>query len=385
LIYVLMINGPTAFPLFIPLIPQLFLIFYGFRNFDVWMFLGNKSSYYFLSISILILSIYFVSLFKLDYELAIRLAKFFCNSIFCIMAAISLVKLYGANFPEVYTNAISFFSSLGIMGLCLTTITDWNLTATIGERIYHTNLLTVWLTDGDYNSSLVSFSPFKYRLQSFFDEPGSFGILLLPAFYYAIYKRRISIIIILSLSIFLTESASAWLGAIILMLFFFMTEAGLGERILIFILSLLFVLFFSSDLILLYEIKTGIDEAYSNSSSYDTRLKDYQFILNYMMDRIAPLSGDSYISSGISASYVQWIIFGGLAFFILLVESLVFVFLIFKKIALSSMEKNYFPFILSFVIYMAGYQRSSFIDNVLFMTLFYWTIFYLFNSDEEMG
>ena len=382
MIYILMLNGPSAFPLFFPLVMQLLLIYFAFKFSSVEILYGNSALKWFLFVSIFLITTYSAALIKMDFDLAMRLMKLYINSLFCILAAQALIVRYKFDFPAAFTNCVVAFSSIGILGLIFANFTDWNFVSNIGERTYHTNLLTVWITDDGFNSSSVNYSPFKYRLQSFFDEPGTFGILLLPALYYTLKTRQFLKIFILLSSLVLTESASAIVGAFVIINFYFVFNSTPREKIIIIISWMIFFVLFGDQLMMLYDIKFGIDEAYSNNSSYESRAESYRIVLANIVDYVAPLSGSSYITGGIAASYIQWVIFGGWIFLALLLGALILVMSIFFTVLNSSDDKNYFPFILAISLYISGFQRTSIIDNVLFLTLFYWSIFFLYARVE---
>lgn len=378
-----MLNGPSAFPLFFPFVIQLLLIYFAFKFCNVEIWHDNLALKWFLFVSVFLIIVYSAALIKMDFDLAKRIMKLYINSLFCIIAAQALIARYKFDFPAFFTSSIVAFSLIGILGLVLTDLTDWNMVANIGERIYHTNLMTVWITDDGFNSSSVHYSPFKYRLQSFFDEPGTFGILLLPALYYTLKTHQFLKIFILLSSLMLTESASAIVGAFLVISFYFVFNSTPRGKFIITVAGLIFFISFGDGLMTLYDVKLGIDEAYSNNSSYESRADSYRILLANIIDYIAPLSGNSYIASGITASYIQWVIFGGWIFIALLLGALMLVMAIFFKVLSSSDDKDYFPFILAFSLYISGFHRTSIIDNVLFLTLFYWSIFFLYATREN--
>jgi hypothetical protein len=73
-------------------------------------------------------------------------------------------------------------------------------------------------------------------------------------------------------------------------------------------------------------------------------------------------------------AYVTWYINGGMLFIIIFLS--VFISLALKMLrGLYISDKNYhFSFVLGATLLLSGFQRSSFLDNVLFMSLTFWAI-----------
>lgn len=386
MIYALLFNGPSVVPLFFPVFPQLLLIYFAMRYFHLDFLRDGGAKYCFSVISIFLFFLAITAGMMSDQDLFLRFFKLFLNSLFAIVAATALVAHYGHRFPRVYTDAITRLSLLGIAGLVVSSVADWSVVENIADRSYHTNFLTAWIADGGENSSASIFGPFVYRLQSFFDEPGTYGIFLLPALYFAIYERRAISIIILVATIFLTESASAWVGAMMLFVVYFFHSSSSIQKLLIFIVILSILLAFSEAIIALYEIKMGIDEAYANASSYGTREMEYRYILDNLLSHAAPLSNVGKARAalpGISSAYVDWAVHGGWVFISLLFCGLIAVGRIFVKVNSAAATQSYFPFVLALSLFISGFQRASILDNILFMTLFYWSLLIAPRRKEE--
>lgn len=376
-----MINGASTVPLFIPLVPQVFFIIYAASYFKLSILRLNLAKYYFVLVSIFFLALILASVLRLDSDLILRYEKLFLNSIFSAVVATALISKYGRNFSSIYTKYITAFALLGITGLLLIEISEWNIVASIGERAYHTNFLTVWIFDDGYNSSLTRFSPLKYRLQSFFDEPGTFGILLIPALFQSMQTRQIKTFLILAVSIFLTESANAWIMALFIFIFQIFIFNSIPKKIFFMALLSLFILLFSVQLVNLYEIKTGIDEAYSNSSSLGTRTGEYSYALNNIFNHIIPFENKNLVNfnlSGISSSYVEWFVSAGWFFFLVLIAGLALTLSLLFIAPLEDGKRNYFPFVLALSLFLSGFHRTSVFDNVMFMSLFYWALSVLY-------
>jgi hypothetical protein len=374
MIYILLANGASVIPSFLPGIPQLLLVLVTLR------ILAKQRLPMSLPIFAVMLGIFLLfalsAISSLPDQMG-RFAKLLVNTVVAYVLAAGLAQRYRDDFPHQYSRVLFLFTVTGILGLLLAFITDWNVTFALGDRTYHTNLLTTWLTDGDFNSSQTYFSPFPYRLQSMFDEPGTFGILLVPAFFHYVQKGRTKEIIILLIGALLSESANAWaLCLLILMGKIWTLEARIAKATFFAVLTGLLIPAMPT-LVKLYEIKTGLDEAYANSSSLGTRSLEYAYLQQNWERHLLPfqdLHALALFPDGISVSYVSWYIYGGLIF----VSMLVAVVLGLAAISVQSRRwadpTRYFQIVLAVILLLSGAQRSSLFDNVLFMTLAFWTL-----------
>jgi hypothetical protein len=388
MIYVLLANGASALPLFIPVLPQLLLVMLALRHFDQMPFRNSLCLYYFALMSAFILVMALDAAFSSDSELFLKYFKLLINSGFALVAAAALVAHYREQFPSVYTNAIVAMSAAGIAGLLLTLGSEWHIAVNIGDRNYLTNFLTVWISDDGFNSSQAMFSPFKYRLQSFFDEPGTFGMLLLPALYHAINAKRGWQVMILVVSVFLSESANAWIGALLLFSLYIFNAGSTSQKILAVLTIAGVALAFGDLLKTLYDVKMGIDAAYATNSSFGTRALEYGYLADNILEHALPLSHLNHAAQtlpGISSSYVDWVVHAGWAFIGLLFSSAIVTGGTYVKIWLKMSSSNYFPFVLALTLLLSGFQRTSVFDNVLFMTLFYWAIMFRLPRTEEQS
>lgn len=386
MIYILLANGASAFPLFIPVIPQLALVILALRYFDQAPLKNSLSVYYFGLVSLFVLVMAISAAFNSDMDLFLKYFKLLINSGFALVAAAALVARYRSDFPKAYTDAIVAMSALGIAGLMLTMVTDWHIAVSLGDRQYLSNFLTVWISDDGFNSSAAMFSPFKYRLQSFFDEPGTYGMLLLPALYYAISAKRGWQVLVLVAAVFLTESANAWLGTLFLFALFIFKDGTTTQKVAVALAIAGVAVGFGSVLMTLYDIKMGIDEGYATNSSFGTRALEYGYVAEHLLRHAWPLSHLDQAAAalpGVSSSYVDWVIHAGWAFIGLLFMSAIVTGGAYVKIWSKMSSRNYFPFVLALMLFLSGFQRTSVFDNVLFMTLFYWAIMIRLPWTEE--
>lgn len=374
MIYILLVNGASIVPFFLPGLPQLMLMLATLRVFSKH---GVPIS---LPIILVLTALSIILVFAIFFGLpdqGFRVAKLIFNAQVAYIFAAGMVRRYGASFPHFYSRAILFFTTIGIFGSILTLISDWSITFALGDREYHTNLMTTWITDAGFNSSDTFLTPFPYRLQSLFDEPGTFGILLVPALLHFVKEGRVKESFILIIGAMLSESANAW--ALCLIIFFWKAltlNSKLAKGFLFLALATLLA-FAAPTFIQLYEIKAGIDEAYSNSSSLGTRSKEYAYLLENWDEHLLPfqnMHAFTQFPDGVSVSYVSWYMYGGLLFVSMLLIIVFNVGMVLFRGSLRADSARYFQFVLGLILLISGAQRSSLFDNVLFMTLTFWVL-----------
>lgn len=376
MIYILLANGASVIPQFVPILPQAFLL--------LWLFLfiakmRPKIKVGLLFVLLFLCIIIFAGFLQAQFDSIWRFLKFFFNALIATVLAFGMAKRYENRFSEVYSYAMLGFTLIGILGLIFNYFNSWSVVSSIGDRDYYTNFMTTWLKDGDFESSKALFSPFQYRLQSMFDEPGTFGILLVPAFFFFVFAGNFFASSVLLFGAFLSESANAWIlcGLIIIV------KAVLAERksvklaIVIILLIALFIYF--PVIVHLYEVKTGIDEAYANSSSAGVRFDEYTYFLKNWLSYIIPFADLGFLGEfpgGISVSYIYWYLQAGFAFAVIFLIVAFSFFFRLVSVYRDSSREGAFAIVLGATLLLSGFQRSSFLDNILFMTLTFWAIFY---------
>lgn len=376
MIYLLSINGASIIPLFVPGIPQILLLA---ATLPILVKLRLPVSWSISTIMLGLLTACVLSGLSSMSDQAGRFAKLLLNSAVAYIFAAALWRHYGTSFPHHYSKAILCFTVLGIMGSIATLVSNWSISHALGGRTYYTNMLTTWIMDEGYNSSQTLVTPFPYRLQSMFDEPGTFGILLIPALFFYIQKERKWESLILSIGIILTESANAWALLVLIILGYFFMMHRIIIKFLLLVLVAAAIGSAAPTLIKLYEVKAGIDIAYQNSSSLGTRASEYVYMAQNWENHILPLQIDrldQIFPRGISVSYISWYIHGGVIFLIMLSGT----FISAARISLRGWryrDRNcYFQMVLIGTLLISGAQRSSIFDNILFMSLAFWCLLY---------
>jgi len=303
--------------------------------------------------------------------------KLSTNSLVAILMASVIRKDSENSFASKYSNTLFIFSILALLGLFLNLITPQNITTEIGLRTYHTNFLTIWISDAGYNSSQTTFSPFNIRLQSYFDEPGTYGVLAVPALaYFTSRKSNVRSILLFS-CIVLSESFNAILLSLLVILAIVFNDSHIKRKITLTAISLILIYIFCDVIINLYEIKMGLDEAYANNSSFETRYSEYEYIYRNIADYAfpKPLQNISHLElPNISSSYVRWIFDSGFILFAILLFPF---FETLKAAKIGFFKKTpsgLFISALCVSVLISGFQRTSFLDNILFLTIIYYCI-----------
>jgi hypothetical protein len=306
MIYLLFSNGASVVPLFLPFIPQLALV--------LWVLVVLSKHRFHLPLPAVIVIICFIffiwaSLFANVPEEGLRFGKLMINAFFSILVAAAIKCRYRNKFADVYAKAMLIITLLGIIGLLFAAVSDWHITSYIENRQYNTNLITTWLVDRGFNSSVTLFSPSPYRLQAMFDEPGTFSILLVPAFFHYIHQEKFKAALLLLVGAFLSESANAWLLCSLIIIWKAFFIQPLKKKILLWTVLIIGLVASWPILVQLYEVKSGIDVAYENVNSFGVRSIEYSYLWKSWEDHIFPLQSREIFNlfpSGISVDYVTW-------------------------------------------------------------------------------
>lgn len=373
MIYILLANGASSFPQFIPVIPQLLLVLCA-----LWSLIKVPYRPTFLNaliVGAVVLLLAFSLILNVPEE-GLRFAKILVNALVSFLLVSLLNYRYGNNFPEVYSRAILFITVAAVAGLLLTTISDWHVSSSIGERQYNTNFLTTWLIDDGFNSSRTEFSPFPYRLQAMFDEPGTYGMLLVPAFFYFFHSGNSKSAALLLVGVFLTESANAWALCFLILMGRALSGKLTWPKLLFWLVLAASAISLSwSALVQLYEIKSGLDPAYENASSFSVRAAEYGYVIDEWYNHLLPLQNRQVFGlfpSGISVSYITWYLNAGIIFVIILFAFCIALFIKLLNGRNRRDSNHYFSVVLAAVMLLSGFQRTSFLDNILFMSLTFW-------------
>jgi hypothetical protein len=374
MIYILLANGASVIPQFLPAVAQSLLLLWALR---VLMTQRFKPSLPITGVAVALMLLMVGAVLTNETDEGLRFAKLLINALVAALVAAGIERRYALCFGDVYTQAMLVMTLVGIAGLLLATLTPWHLTSAIGDRTYHTNLLTTWLRDGGFESSQTLFSPLPYRLQTMFDEPGTYGILLVPAFFHAVHRNRAWQAALLLTGAFLSESANAWLLCGLILAVKACTVRSASAKLSL-VLALLAALVAAwSTLVQLYEVKTGLDEAYAANSSLSVRQAEYEYVRKAWLEHLLPLQNRQALAQfpdGISVAYVSWYINAGLLLPIMLLPIMLALVAQMLRSRLQLDPDRYFALALATTLLLSGFQRSSFLDNVLFMSLTFWAV-----------
>jgi len=248
----------------------------------------------------------------------------------------------------------------------------------IGSRYYDYKLLLFQIQGSD--SFVQIFGKSLYRLQGFFDEPGSFAFVLLLAIVYFIGRRRVWSVAILSIALILTFSLGAFITLLGITLIYIVRTRKTKKLIkILFILSL--IIFIA---LILYmktgnewlknyiSMKFGIGSYEGSFSSFSSRENEYILIFKTLVNfpfgcdvESAFNLNNAYFSSGIISDLTMY---GITAFFIRLSLE---IFIVSRSIvALGAKRRS--VVISAFavlVMILMGYQRMSFL-RTYYMTIF---------------
>jgi len=377
MIYILFANGASVVPLFFPWIPQLLLLVWAI---SVLYYQGFQLKPFILIIIASLILIIFSGIAANNLDKSLTLINMLPNVIVGTLIAAGIQSRYNSRFADVYSQAILVISMLGILGLLIANVSELHISSSIGDRQYHTNLLTTWITDGDFNSSITNFSPLQYRLQSMFDEPGTFAVLLVPAFFHCVFRGKTLMASLLLLAAFLSESAYAWSFCLIILISRMFYIQSAMHKIAYFILFVAFILLTWSSLIYQFQVKTGIHHAYANINSLGVRLTEFRYLGESWSSHLVPMQNqhkiNNYFPTGISSGYVNWFFVGGVLFLFIFLSSVTLFFHRLIKHWHNPDPDFKFSIVLAGTMLLSGFHRTSFLDNVLFMSLTFWALSY---------
>jgi len=286
---------------------------------------------------------------------------------------------------RLYNLLIVYTAIVGIVGLILINYNVLHIFAQyyIPPRTYNFYGL-LFLIEKDSILSINNIS--LYRLQSLFDEPGSYAFLLLPSIiWYRYHEKRPFILIILYSALLFTFS----IGAIISLLLFHLIVISRSKikilKYFIVISFLILILYLSvpteyyNAFISFIEYKFGIGSFANMHTSGGERLNQLNNFISLIKLNVfgLGLSGNSFaLTSGILREMIASGIIG--------IISLIVIYIIFFLMVLDYIKiHNYFLASIGFSIMMEGFQRASMFQS--FLTFLMFVIFikmYIYKKDK---
>lgn len=370
----LLLNGPSAISLFLSGLLQLLLVLsvaYKLIGLKWRIHSQQNINVYVVGFLFFFMSFISFALFQEDSFFYIR-----CFLIWALSLVIAQVMVgeYKESIMVIFSNVMLVFTLLGILGLLIHSFSlGFEVIKSIPPRDYHTNFLTVWITDSGYNSSLSTISPFSIRLQSFFDEPGTFGVLLPPVFSYFLLKKRFVCAFIISLGLFFSESLNAIVMTFVFLSFIVFWRGSFLSKLFTVFFAIVLILFAYEFLRPIIEIKLGLDPAYGTNSSLSVRQAEYELMLSSVNSLFSVKPFSAVSDMAISSSYVRWFFSCGILFVLAFISIVIDLFLQWRIVQFFKHARcETIPiFLLSFSLFVSGFQRASILDNILFMTLFF--------------
>jgi len=341
-------------------------------------------------ILILILIFVFISNLATLYNVSIQTNVYFLIKFNLLFAVMTIILFYISytdmiRILRLYNLLIVYTAIVGIVGLILINYNVLHIFAQyyIPPRTYNFYGL-LFLIEKDSILSINNIS--LYRLQSLFDEPGSYAFLLLPSIiWYRYHEKRPFILIILYSALLFTFS----IGAIISLLLFHLIVISRSKikilKYFIVISFLILILYLSvpteyyNAFISFIEYKFGIGSFANMHTSGGERLNQLNNFISLIKLNVfgLGLSGNSFaLTSGILREMIASGIIG--------IISLIVIYIIFFLMVLDYIKiHNYFLASIGFSIMMEGFQRASMFQS--FLTFLMFVIFikmYIYKKDK---
>jgi hypothetical protein len=351
------------------------LIIYG-HKFKINLDRDNITYYIFLStVFIFVLSIIFSSIYVSDGDW-VRLFKYISLLPFSIFIYGFISKEVILNYPKYYSTIIYYFTILAIISTIYMYLGGSEIYSfTRGNREYINYYFTWTIRQDGVDSTIINMFDFTIkRMQSFYEEPGTFGVLIPPALIYAIYKSNIAMTFILLIGLFLTFSIGAWIIALLLFILFF--KELIENKLLLLVFFLLFlvlIILFYEQLWHIIQLKFGTSDIKGSGHSYAAR----EGVMTTTLEAIknigffgfgASVKEQYYLYQVNTGTFFPHFVRGGLVGFIAFLFLYIILSYCFIKLYLTKGKgDNIFYAALIFTIIVASPQRATFMDSYFMM------------------
>jgi len=289
----------------------------------------------------------------------------------------SLLLLFIMNKDKAYLRSILEVHNAVFFAMCLLGVLGWItnifyhiptfLTVVNAEREYEYKFFYWIIADAKININGIEL----YRLQCFFDEPGTFALLCLPSFLYSVYEKNLMRTIIF----FVAEVLSLSFGAIVLCVLCFMyLSVRYHKYYLLFVLLLIPCIFiwklgiysFIYDYII---SKLGLGKYKGTYTSAGIRQNELKMFMDILYNHPLGISqinlfekyGFSFSVSFISECTMYGIL-GGILRIILELG--------FYYIVIPLRKKNIYIFLSLLCLLIMGYQRLTVIQTYFSFFIF---------------
>jgi hypothetical protein len=295
-----------------------------------------------------------------------------------LFLAVSLDRNAVLDLLDLASRLVLILAVLGVIGFLLDSFVNLPIldVVNIGSRFYEFKGLIFTIQGKD--SIVHIFGKDIFRLQGWFDEPGSFAFYLIPAIFYYLYKAKWIQVSILGIALLFSFSLGGILSVLIVI--FINRLFTKPSILLIFIICLvisfsLFVVFFPTQfkwIIDYVQLKFGIGDYSGSFSSFGVRQYEYKRIFATLIN--FPLGSDTnsmfefnkaYFSSGIVLEFTKYGIVG---FFLRLCFDLSIV--IACIVSITKEERSItLAASIALVLLLMGYQRMTFLRTNYFTIL----------------
>lgn len=297
---------------------------------------------------------------------------FIVKPVFFLLLFIFIVskdKTYLQSILEVHNAAFFAMCLLGLFGWIINLFyyIPTFLTAVSGGREYEYKFFYWVISD----AKITINGRELYRLQFFFDEPGTFALLCLPSFFYSVYKKNLIRTIIFFIAILLSLS----FGAIALCVLCFVYLAVRHHKyylLLGFLLILLALVRYLEidDFIYDYIIaKLGIGKYKGTYTSAGVRQNEFTVFMRVLYDHLFGIStADMFEEYGFyfSVSFLAECSMYGILGFVMRI----FLELGLYYILIPLRKKNIYIFLSLLCLLLMGYQRMTVIQTYFSFFIF---------------
>jgi len=264
-----------------------------------------------------------------------------------------------------------FFTSLGIVGFFI------NIYFKL-PTIYIANLdgrdylwkFFYWDIESEGMTSIINIGKIYglNRLQTIFDEPGTYALLLLPAImYYTVKKQKRVFILIFGL--LLSASVGGIISLLICISLYLIKNSrkNIGLIISLCLIGTVIFFCFSSEINDFFQLKFGIGKYRGTFSSYGAREIEYKNSYKILLDN--PFGVDrrtdllNKYGYNISSEILRELYLNGILAFVIRVCLEINISFLVLRTYFTKKRENVIPLYTMIPLIMMGYQRMTFINN----------------------
>ncbi len=276
-----------------------------------------------------------------------------------------------------YNRLILLFSYLGVIGFVLIQNNLMPIIASynIDDRVYNFYFFTTSIE----RDSILNIGNYSlYRLQSYFDEPGSYAIILIPTIiwytYYSVNKiHRLT----LYLAMILTFSIGGYITLLTVLIYFYFKDRIVNFVFYVLLICFIFVIFYSyidellnssSIIIEFIKYKFGIGSYENEITSGGTRILQFNIFIDTLISNPFGIGFENgIVFSSITPGILRAIMASGMIGLPFMVILNLF---ILKKSIVYANKGYLFHSALGITFIFQGMQRAAFFESFLGLMLF---------------